>query len=263
MSATSDKASGQVASRGGELGDFIRMANDHSEEALDYFEKPLGFLSSIDALFSDFLKQVAGLNPPFSALLLLNAHASYRAAVRLAFSGQLLPSFMSLRGAVESALYAHAMVADPRLVDIWNHHGADKASRDKCRQAFSTKKMFQYLESAHEKFFADHVRDIYNSTIDFGAHPNSLSVIRSTSLSNLEDGMIGVNYAYLQGFSSFEVRQALVACAEIGLAVFFVNLLCFEEHPQVPELNEQAIVLQDQVPNFISELELGGSVNSN
>ncbi len=262
MSGTSDKASGQVFPKGDELGDFIRMANDHSEEALNYYKKPVNFLSSVDALFIDFLKQAAGLSPPFSVLLLLNAHASYRSAVRLAFSGQLLPSFMSLRGAVESALYAHAMVADPKLVDIWNNRGADKKSRDKCRKAFSIGNMFQYLEGAHEKFFADHVRDIYDSTIDFGAHPNRLSVIRSTSLSNLEDGMIEVNFAYLHGFGSFEVRQALVACAEIGLAVFFVNLLCFEEHPQVTELNKQAIDLQDQVPNLINELELGGSVNS-
>ncbi len=208
---TDDKNKSDIGNNSQELDYFIRLANKTCNEALQNLEEPLRFLSSIDALFMNFIQELMGIQPATAGLLLINAHASFRAALRLAFSGQLLPVFMTLRGVIESSLYAHAIVKKPDLQKVWLERANDKTSRKKCRDSFTIGKMFNYLECAHEKSFADYVREHYDYTIDFGAHPNMHSVVKSASLKDLVDGNIQLSFAYLHSHESFEVRQSLIA----------------------------------------------------
>lgn len=239
-----------------ELGYFLRLANDCCNEALNELKEPLKFLGDVDSLYIDFLQDAGNIKPVTASILLLNAHASLRAAMRLAFSGQLMPVFMTLRGSVESALYANAMVGNPELQDVWLKRDSDEKARQTCRQEFTSGKMFHYLSKAHDQGFSDRLREIYDSTIDFGAHPNNRSLIRSIRIEELDTGEHAVNFAYIHGVGSFELRQSLVACAEIGLAVFFVALICFEAHPRLEAINLRALELQDQVPKFVEQLGL-------
>lgn len=249
----------QETSKLSELDYFIRLTNESCVEALEKLEEPLGFLAKVDLMYMDFIKEAGGIKPPTAAILLLNAHSLFRAGIRLALSGQLLPVFMTLRGSIESSLYANAMVVNPQLQQVWLDRNKDQTAKDSCRNAFTVKKMFRCLEQAHDKEFAEGLRDVYGSTIDFGAHPNSHSIIRSTDIEEIDDGGHAVNFAYIHGADSFELRQSLVACAEVGVAVFFIALICFDEHPEVSDLNERALDLQAQVPLFAKDLGLAGS----
>jgi hypothetical protein len=240
-----------------ELDYFLRLANDLCNETLNELKDPLKFLDAVDSLYMDFFRDAGGIKPGTTSILLLNAHASLRAAIRLAFSGQLLPVFMTLRGSIESALYANAMVGNPELQDVWLKRDSDDKARRTCRKEFSSGKMFHYLSKAHNREFSDRLREIYDSTIDFGAHPNNRSLMSSTRIEELDTGEHALNFAYLHGVGSFELRQSLLACAEIGLAVFFVALICFEKHPHLEAINLRALELQDQVPKFIEQLGIG------
>ncbi len=242
-----------------ELDYFIRLANRSCDEALEKLEGPLGFLATVDLLYMDFFKAAGGINIPTAGILLLNAHSSLRAGIRLALSGQLLPVFMTLRGSIESSLYANAMIVDPQLQKVWLDRNNDQMSKDACRNAFTINKMFRYLEQAHDQEFTNGLRDVYEAIIDFGAHPNSHSLIRSTHIEELSGGDHAVNFAYIHGPDSFELRQSLVACAEVGVVVFFVALICFDKHPNVSNLNERALRLQAQVPSFVNSLGLASS----
>lgn len=241
-----------------ELSSFLRLANDCCNEAIDVMKTPLKYLGDIDLLYMDFIQDAGGIKPVTASILLLNAHASLRAAIRLALSGQLLPVFMTLRGSIESALYANAMVVNPELQGIWLNRDRDNSARQTCRDEFTAGKMFRYLSQAQDREFSNRLREIYDSTIDFGAHPNNRSMITSTRIEALATGEHALNFAYIHGAGSFELRQSLVACAEIGLAVFFVALICFEKPPRIEALNRKALELQDKVPNFIEKIGLGG-----
>lgn len=239
-----------------DLGYFLRLANDCCNRALDELKEALGFMEAVDALYIDFFPDSAGIKPALASILLLNAHASLRAAMRLAFSGQLLPVFMTLRGSIESVLYANAMVRKPELQDVWRKRDRDAKARQQCRDEFTAKKMFRYLSQAHDQAFSERVQDIYDSTIDFGAHPNNRSLISSTRIEDLDTGETALNFTYIHGINSFELKQSLVACAEIGLTVFFVALICFDAHPHREALNRRALELQEQVPKFVGQLGL-------
>jgi hypothetical protein len=237
-----------------ELEYFICLANECCGEALVALSEPFKFLTDVDQLYMEFLPTAGGIRPTSAGILLLNAHSCFRASVRLALSGQLLPVFMTLRGSIESSLYGHAMVVRPALQEIWLHRDKDKNSRDACRREFTATKMFRILEDAHTKEFADLLRDIYESTIDFGAHPNSHSMVASTHIEKTVEGPSHLDFAYIQGARSFELRQALIASAEVGLAVFFVSLLANQKHPLLTNLNNRALELQNGLHAFICSM---------
>lgn len=247
-----------VPPREHELGYFVHLANVCCDEALDELGAPLKFLEAVDFLYMDFFREAGDIKPATASILLLNAHAAWRAAVRLALSGQILPVFMTLRGSVESALYANAMVARPELQDVWLKRDRDENARQACRDEFTAGKMFRCLTSTQDKEFSDRIREIYDSTIDFGAHPNNHSIIRSVRIEETAADEHALNFAYIHGVGSFEVRQSLVACAEIGIAIFFVALICFEKHPRQEEINKRALEVQDAIPGFVKELGLSG-----
>ena len=166
---------------------------------------------------------------------------------------------MTLRGSIESALYANAMVNNPKLQDIWLKRDSGKKARQACRDEFTSGRMFRALSKAQNGEFSNRLREIYDSTIDFGAHPNNRLLLMSTQIEELPTGEHELNFAYIHGVGSFELRQSLVACAEVGLAVFFVALICYESHPSVETLNMRALELQDHVPKFVEELGLSDS----
>lgn len=241
-----------------ELGYFLRLANSCCNEALSELKGPLKFLGAIDSLYMEFIQDAGGIKPATASILLVNAHASLRAAMGLAFSGQLLPVFMALRGSIESALYANAMVQNPELQEVWLNRDRSENGRQICRNEFTAGKMFISLTQAQDREFSDRLREAYDATIDFGAHPNNRLLLSSTHIETLGTGEQALKFAYLHGGGSFELRQSLVACAEIGLTVFFAALICFQKHPRVEALNLRALELQDQLPSFVEQLGLGG-----
>ena len=86
--------------------------------------------------------------------------------------------------------------------------------------------------------------------------PNSHLVLRSTHIEKREDGTHSVDFAYIHGSGSLEMRQSLLACLEIGVMVFFVFLLCHREHPNVAELNQRAEEIHGHITAFIKNLGL-------
>ena len=240
-----------------ELSYFLRLANRCRDEALNELKTPLKFLGEVDSLFMEFIQKAGGIKPATVGILLMNTHASLRAAMGLAFSGQLLPVFMALRGSIESALYANAMVRNPELQEVWLNRDSSENARQTCRDQFTAGKMFLSLTQSQDREFSERLRQADDATLDFGAHPNNRLLLSSTHIETLGTGEQALNFTYLYGVHSFELRQSLVACAETGLAVFFVALICHPTHPRAEPLNIRALELQDQLPNFVTQLELG------
>lgn len=235
---------------------FFETAAKTSAETIEVHKGPLRYIEEIDLLFMEFIPGAGCIKPPTAAVLIMNGHSSYRAAIGLALSGQLLPTYMTLRGSIESVLYANATVVRPELQDVWLNRDRDEESRQLCRNEFTIGSMFRYLTQAHEKPFSDGLKEAYQSTIDFGAHPNSHSLLASTRIEEVGERNHSLEFAYVHGAYSFELRQSLVACAEIGIMVFMVALICCESHPRLKELNQRTLDLEATRPDFIKDLGL-------
>jgi hypothetical protein len=166
---------------------------------------------------------------------------------------------MALRGALESALYANAIALRPELEDVWLKRDRDEDARKACRSEFTIRKIIDSLAKAQTPEFAETVGDGYDSTIDFGAHPNSRSMLRSVAITELKDGQHALDFAYVHGPGSFEIRQAFVACADIGYFAFLISLIASDGHPDVKALNARALSIRDDSDRFLKALGLGSS----
>jgi hypothetical protein len=253
VDAELDRPSGQP------FDDYLRQANRLCDDSLAALKDQLALPRAIDALFMDFLLDIGRAMPATAGVLLLNAHCTTRAAAGLAMSGQLLTVFMALRGSIESALYANAMVVQPNLEPIWLQRDRSVEARRACRDQFSAAKVFKLLAAAHDEEFADRARDAYEATIDFGAHPNSRSLLQSIHIEELQSGDYSLRFAYLHSVDSFEVRQALVAWAETVLIVMYISFIACQRHPRMKQINAQALDLQSQLPSFVESLGLGSA----
>ncbi|MCK6376844.1 MAG: hypothetical protein L6Q69_22480 [Zoogloea sp.] len=234
---------------------FLDAVRTISQEAEAEFAAPLAHLREIDQVFVDWLASAGKPKPPAAVVLIVNAHASFRAASFLALSGQLLAVFMTLRGALESALYANAIAADPQLGPVWFRRDQDEHARQRCREAFTIRKMFDSLAAVQGRPFADAVRDGYDSTIDFGAHPNSRSIVSSARLEAVGEARV-LNFVYAHGPRSSELRRSLVACAEIGSLALLTSLAASPDHPQAAALVERAQASSGRLAEFIAALGL-------
>jgi len=153
------------------------------------------------------------------------------------------------------------MVANKELQDVWLARHRDIESRNRCKNAFTIKRLLKYLTEAHHLEFSNAVKDQYEATIDFGAHPNNLSLISHLRIEELQQGTHAVELAYLHGFGSTELHRCLVACAEVGITATFIALICAPDHPKRNELNEKALALHSALPQFIETMGLQTSPN--
>ncbi|MGE5813026.1 MAG: hypothetical protein ACM36C_00930 [Acidobacteriota bacterium] len=100
------------------LAAFLNLASD---KLLGTFA-PLGGeydrLRRIDDAFVDFTDNLLNPQDPIAPLLMLQAHASYRAAAELGMTCQSAPAFMALRGCVERSLYGLYFHTNPNTFEV-------------------------------------------------------------------------------------------------------------------------------------------------
>lgn len=118
----------------------------------------------------------------------VRAHSSFLAAIRLGMGGQLSESYAVLRAAIEQAWYALHIAKDPQppgRSTVWLCRNDDEAAKAKCKTEFTVRN----VRSTHESLdpaTARQLHDLYETMIDFGAHPNQMGLLASLKKSETE-----------------------------------------------------------------------------
>jgi hypothetical protein len=79
-------------------------------------------------------------------------------------------------------------------------------------------------------------------------------LLSSVRIEQVSAGDHALDFAYIHGTGSFELRQSLLACAETGLIIFYIALIAFPGHPASEALNTRALAFQDRLANFVEML---------
>lgn len=144
----------------------------------------------------------------------MGAHSSFLGAVRLALSGQCPEAYTLLRGVIENAQYAFYVSTDESLKRTWLDRHKDEAARKEVRKKFSPSKINEALE-AKDAVLAARVSDLYDETIDLGAHPNVKAFLSNAVQTNTK-GEIILSVAYL---NPSELEDLLKRIQEVGSTV--------------------------------------------
>ncbi len=194
----------------------------------------------VDSLIRDVLKD-SGAVEAISMLLNMNAYYSFLAAVRCVVCGHVSPMFPLLRASLESACYAFLLTKDTALLQIWMDREKGEAENRLCRTTFgpAVKRTSEALRTIQPEM-ADQVQHLYDVSLTFGAHPNPSSVFRHIDVdANRSDGKVAISFTAVYNETSFEIKHALLACADYGLAIAYINVQSVKTQPDVKGLNHR------------------------
>lgn len=179
---------------------FIKSAQQNTIATFHNFENTpvIQAMFTINELFN---KISAIKHSPCKELLLplfvSRCHSTYLGAVRLVTSGQVVETYMLLRGCIENALYAHFIQTDPTLdselpsrITTWLKREDDEEAKRACRNMYSYGRLRRNL-AKYNQDLGSKMSDLYEHTLDYGAHPNFLGHITSSDM-KIEDGSVDI-----------------------------------------------------------------------
>ncbi len=240
---------------GGSLCDYLAATLQSAQEHQRVAPKLMPLIVQMDEIFqSDILGREFDVDP-VTGFLAMHAYTMLLSSVREALSGHVVSTFPIVRAALESACYAYLIAHDPENGEVWLTRHESDATLKRCRKIFTVRRASEKLERKHPGM-AEWVLDLYEASIDFGAHPNQKSVIgHLTDDGTADDSFHIFRLTGVYGHDSFEVNRALLACVETGQAVAFMLAACEEQHPL---LSERIEVLQgwiDRKNEVVVEME--------
>lgn len=154
----------------------------------------------------------------------MRTHASFLGATGLALGAQIPETYAVLRACLENAMYGFYVFGDTSLKKIWLDRYKGDPERKKVRDLFTVGKMDKALE-AKDAELAKRVSQLYNTTIDDGAHPN-VNAFFANSLQKNENKEITLAVAYL---NPGELKTVLSQTIATGETVFDIFALTFPD----------------------------------
>jgi hypothetical protein len=129
--------------------------------------------------------------------LFMRAFGTYRAACRLALSGQIYEATVLTRSILESAMYAFACGSSKEHREAWKTRGDSDAQRAVAIRLFKwvgLRKLLASKDPALEK----ELNEFYGDTIELGAHPDVDGIMLSSE-DLAEGGKTKMSTIYLHG----------------------------------------------------------------
>lgn len=118
---------------------------------------------------------------PLVLSFIIMTQSCYLGAVRLALSGQIQETFILLRGCIERALYGYHIFKNPNLTEVWLNRDTDEEKKRECKSKFTYGQIIKTLETDEPKL-GKTTDNLYNKSIDDGAHPNSRGYYLNTEV---------------------------------------------------------------------------------
>ncbi|MBD8616887.1 hypothetical protein IFT69_24560 [Pseudomonas putida] len=192
-------------------------------------------VDEMDALFHrEFFSEPLEM-APISAVLAMNAYTAILGAVREALSGHVVLVFPVARTALESACYSLLVSQREVNADVWLNRNRSTSDLKACRKLFTVENTIKILQPIQPEM-AEYVRGLYEASIDYGAHPNPLSIMSHFEpIGPQGDDEFGYSLTGVQGHDSWYVNRELLVCVEIGQAIAFLIAASIPDHPLLNE----------------------------
>lgn len=194
-----------------------------------------------------------------SAQLFMRAFGTYRAACRLALSGQLFETFVLLRSIIESSVYAWKCAQSPDHRQAW----LARADDDEGRKA--SKKLFQWtaiITEINDKYprFGPAMQEAYEKSIDLGAHPNVEGIQLSSDVKQTGEDRFELSAIYMHGKEA--VLLAILELTKVMSYVYNLMTQVVGERMRILSLDEKMEREMHAILGLIQNFELEGGGQS-
>jgi hypothetical protein len=212
------------------LSAFIDQAFRNTLATFVHKRSETELLIEIDESFMKIGSNLLNPSDVIGALLLLRSHSAFRAACRLAMSGQISDALPSMRACLEYALYALHINSNPPQGELWIRRHDDDASLRAVRREFTYSNVIKTLRLRNAALCST-IEVLYERTIDFGGHPNERAVTGSMTMSRADD-RIEMQQIYLHG-DSLLLDHGLKTTAQVGLGSLCIFGYLFKERFEI------------------------------
>jgi hypothetical protein len=171
----------------------------------------------------------------------LRSHSCFRAAAECAMSGQIYEATVLMRATLESAAYGLHVGSDEARAKLWFSRGDSKSAGERVRSDFSYGNLKRHFEADYPALASVFVY-LYETLIDFGAHPNEAGFSISTAIRREGDKRL-FDTIYLHD-DNLALDFGLKNTARVAV---WVALAYREVYPVLYEKCEVADVVQEMV----------------
>jgi hypothetical protein len=155
------------------LEQYVDGTAGNARQVLTRYRRFISVLRTLNLAYESLLSQLTGIGEG-TILFAAMSHAAFLAGVKLATSGELPPAYMVFRGTLEDALYGFYLFHHPTLKPVWMARQESEAAKKKVRDEFPVGRMRKFLTEQNQAV-GQQFGLVYETTIDFGAHPNALA----------------------------------------------------------------------------------------
>lgn len=201
------------------LSEFIKTAWNNTFATFANLKPQYNCLNEIHVTYRKIIDNLINSPEWFASFFLMRAHASYIGGVRLSLSGQVPEAYIVFRGCLENSLYGLYVSRRPNTQEIWLRRHDDESSKRRCKNEFTTRNVFQCLESVDKKIH--HIaQQLYDTTIDYGAHPNERGLM-SLMTQEKDGSKIDFRLYYLTG-NTLPLHLCIKTAARIGICSLYI-----------------------------------------
>jgi hypothetical protein len=179
-------------------------------------------LAAIDDIFEELHHDFkpSTINQLVPAFLFFRAFSTYRSSVMVSLS---LPTdgYALQRACLENAGYARLIATEPALGELWLKRDEDPNFKNR----FTHRLVREAIEAEDVKL-SQVYQELYERTIDFGAHPNEKSVLINVLRESLDTTTI--KFLLLPG-DGLALDHGLRRCAQVGICALKVLATVFRE----------------------------------
>ena len=208
------------------LSAFIDLANRNTYGTFVHYKDWFARLQQIDATFDKFSAAMLNIPVFYEPFLFVRSHSSYRAAIRLASSGQVPEAFSLLRGCIEYALYGFFLNKFPTAIKTWAERDDNEAGKKKARKELTFRRLLSELDKSSISV-GKATRHLYELTIDAGAHPNRKTITLAMTRQETDE-LVSFDLAQLNN-DPMMLILALKTCAQVGICDLKIFRLVFRE----------------------------------
>jgi hypothetical protein len=212
------------------LEDFFDALRAKQRANRKIFPEQYAIIVRIDRCFVGAGSDLTNPQPVMTGPLLLRCQYAFKAAAAMALAGQAADVFPVLRSVLEYAGYCLLIFETPSLEGVYILRHADGAAMKEQRDAFQIRAIKGTVSRHCSTALTTLFEDLYQRTIDFGAHPNPNAVFSTTSL----DETKGQATTFAITKEPKIVLHALKSTAHIGLMALHVLKRSFSTRLRAP-----------------------------
>lgn len=222
------------------LTNHFQLAHENRYATLDNFEPQCAELTEMADALNSYWPTLIDPRPEASASLLMRAHLLFANVCEMAYSTQVFASVVLARTALEAAGYASLIAIDSEAEKLWHERNRSKSSESKARKYFTASRIRDSLNSHHLELASTYWR-LYNTAIDFGAHPNIAGISANSNVRQTEDGFLVEQLALTANREL--INFGLKIAFDVGCCVVGTTTYLFDKHASTKELSDKVAAI--------------------